>query len=133
MGDEKQPGRFSRGQWAVQRERLAIPDYRPRHEFREGDLIDTIMPDLLKRYGLEESHWLSVLEKEWVDLVGAGVGDHTRPGRLDGKTLTVFVDHSTWLGELSRFGKRPMLANIQKRFGPERVQSLRLQLDPDSG
>ena len=68
--------------------------------------------------------------KDWAELVGAQVAQHTRPGRIHRKMLFVFVDHSLWLNELSRYGQQKMLENIQAKFGSDKIKSIRLQLDP---
>jgi len=81
--------------------------------------IAGFLAQAMKKLGLEGDHWLDVLQAEWTKIVGEGVAKHTCPGRFDKKKLTVFVDSSTWLNELSRYGQKEMLANIQKRFGKE--------------
>ena len=86
----------------------------------------------MKQLGLENRLWEEALLSEWPALVGEQVARQTRPGRLDHKVLYVFVSHSTWLNELSRYGQKQMLANLQARFGADRIKSIRLQLDPDA-
>lgn len=93
--------------------------------------MSDVLPGLLKRLGMEQQHWLRVLRDEWPVLVGEDVGRHSRPGRLEGRALTVFVDSAVWLSEIKRFGHGQMLGNLQKRFGAERIASLRLAPDPD--
>ena len=86
---------------------------------------------LLRELGLEDRLWEHTLETDWEDIVGANVAKHARPGRIQRGVLYVFVRHSMWLAELSRFGQKEMLARIQERFGSNRIKSIRLQLDPD--
>ena len=85
----------------------------------------------MKKLGLQEQHWIESLRTEWKDLVGEDVAGHTRPGRVIGRTLVVFVDSSVWLSELTRYGREPMLAKIRERFGDQQVNAIRLQIDPD--
>lgn len=92
---------------------------------------DQLIPNLLKRMGLEARFWEEELIKEWTVLVGEQVAQHTRPGGVESGTLVVFVRHPAWLSELSRYGQKQILANIQNRFGTDRIKRLRLQLDPD--
>ena len=88
----------------------------------------------MKQFGLEQRLWQNRLAEEWESLVGPQVAGHTRPGRIERKVLYVFVAHSAWLSELQRYGqKQQMLANIQARFGADRIKDLRLRLDPDAG
>ena len=90
--------------------------------------LSRLLPALMKRFGLEDEHWLMRLEEEWSEIVGGPVAAHTRPGRYDHGHLTVFVDHPVWLGELSRYGQKRMLEALRKRFPDVRIQSLRLRL-----
>ncbi len=124
---------FNRGKWEVEKERHHIKDYAPANESLDPGAIARFLPQIMKKLGLEGDHWLDVLQAEWTKIVGEGVAKHTCPGRFDKKKLTVFVDSSTWLNELSRYGQKEMLANIQKRFGKDKIGSSRLQLDPDGG
>jgi predicted nucleic acid-binding Zn ribbon protein len=87
----------------------------------------------MARLGLEQDRWLAELQAEWATVAGAGVASHSRPGRLERGNLTVFVDSSVWLSELSRYGQKQMLANIRRRFGESRVSTLSFRLDPDAG
>lgn len=123
--------RCSRGRWAVERERGQIEDPAPPVEAAPVLRLGEALPAVMKRLGLAEPHWLNVLEEEWPRLVGQAVARHTRPGRYERQAVTVFVDGSVWLSELSRYGRREMLANLQKRFGADRIRGVNLCLDPD--
>ena len=124
---------FNRGRWQVERERCQIPHRVPLPNLREADSVADVIPVLMKRLGLEDQQWMDRLAEEWPKLVGAAVARHTRPGRVQRENLVVFVDNSTWLSELARYGKDPMLANLQKQFGNDRIKSVSFQLDPDEG
>ena len=86
----------------------------------------------MKNIGLDSQHWVDTLSQEWSDIVGKAVGLHTRPGRVEGQQLTVFVDSSVWLNELKRYGAKQMLKNLQDKLGAARIRNVRLQLDPES-
>jgi len=101
------------------------------HNSNDAYSISQIIPGLMKKFGIEEQHWLTVLEKEWSDIVGKAVAKHTRPSRLEKRKLVVFVDSSVWLNELVRYSRGKILANLQKRFGQDKVRSIAIQLDPD--
>ena len=122
---------YSRGKWQVERERCQIGDRVPSVGDAEPVSIADTMAGVMKRLGLENTHWLTVLENEWQTLVGETVARHARPGRMERKKLTVFVDSSVWLNELLRYGRKQMLANLQKRFGSDRIVSVNLVSDPD--
>lgn len=121
----------SPGRWKIEQERLRLdPRQRP-PEIAESGRINEVVTDLVRRAGLEDRMWEQTLLAEWPRLVGEQVARRSRPGRMQRKVLTVFVSNSAWLGELSRYGQQQMLDNIQKRFGADRIQGIRLQLDPD--
>lgn len=123
--------RFSRGAWEVERDRFQLTDPAPPPP-DQCEKVGDLVPSLMKQLGLENRLWEEALLSEWPALVGEQVARQTRPGRLDHKVLYVFVSHSTWLNELSRYGQKQMLANLQSRFGADRIKSIRLQLDPDA-
>ena len=121
---------MTRGQWAVHRERCRLPMKQdPRR--KEGESLDNGIMSLMKKIGLDEENWIQTLSQDWVNIVGKSVGMHTRPGRISGSQLYVFVDSSVWLNELKRYGKNQMLNNIQSRFGEKRIRNISLQLDPE--
>jgi predicted nucleic acid-binding Zn ribbon protein len=121
------------GWWTLHKERVRLTDPAPPPPAREARPVGAVVPDVLKRLGLEEHYWASVLETEWAECVGEDVGRHTRPGRLQGKTLVVYVDSSAWLSELARFGRSAMLARVRERVGRGKVDTLRLEIDPGNG
>ena len=84
---------------------------------------------MLKSMKLDDQLSMGRIEGEWPKIMGTAVAAHTRPGRLIGSELAVYVDSSVWLSELHRSRAR-MLANLQKAYGPKRIQSMRLQIDP---
>ncbi len=93
--------------------------------------IESVVASVVKGMGLGQRFWEQALITEWETLVGPQVAKHARPGRLDRKVLHIFVDHPAWLSDLSRYGQKQVLANLHKRFGAEKIKSIRLQLDPE--
>jgi hypothetical protein len=122
---------YSKGRWQVEKERFHLDSYQPAQGVEDAAGIGDVVAGIMKSLGLEGMHWLNILEEEWTRLVGDAVAKHSRPGRMEKKTLTVFVDNSVWLNELLRYGRKQMLENLQKRFGKEKIGSIRLVLDPD--
>jgi len=123
--------KFSKGRWEIERERCRIEGFKPPAGVAEPEKIADIIPALMKSLGLAEQHWLGMLEEEWGKIAGEAVAKHTRPGRVEKKKLTVFVDNSVWLNELSRYGRQQLLQNLQKRFGSGKIVSVSFVLDPD--
>jgi len=124
---------FNRGRWQIERERCRIADVRPPSGPADPSVMADVIPALMKRLGLADQHWLGVLEEEWAKIAGEAVAKHTRPGRMEKKKLTVFVDNSVWMNELMRYGSKQLLLNLQKRFGSGRIVSVAFVLDPDAG
>jgi hypothetical protein len=93
--------------------------------------METGVKDFLRSLGLRELAWTHELVEQWVEVVGTQMAGHTRPGRMNGDKLVVYVDSSVWLHELSRYGLKSMLAKVQQHCGDKRVKGIVLQLDPD--
>ena len=121
---------LNRGAWEVQRERCHIPADEPQPP-DAAVRFSEVAEQLIKQWGLEGRVWEERLLRDWPTVVGAQVAAHSRPGRMDRGTLVIFVDSSVWLSELTRYIRGPLLANVQRLCGADKVRSLRLQLDPD--
>ncbi len=131
MRDNPKPHRMTKGQWAINRERCRLTSYRQEPRDNDGKAVGASVMSLMKKIGLDEQSWVATLSQEWDEIVGKGVGLHTRPGRISGSQLYVFVDSSVWLNELKRYGRNQLLANLQSRFGEKRIRNISFQLDPD--
>jgi predicted nucleic acid-binding Zn ribbon protein len=116
--------------WELQRERHRIFRTTP---FQPESLATAaeVVPLIMKQLGLENRLWEQALINEWESLVGPQVAKHARPGRLERKVLHIFVDHPARLSDLSRYGQKQLVENLQKRFGADKIKGIRLQLDPD--
>jgi hypothetical protein len=79
------------------------------------------MPQLVER--LAEVH----VRQAWAAVVGGDVARRARPGRLAEGCLTVVVDNSPWLHELT-LREQEILGMIQRRWPA--VKSLRLSVGP---
>lgn len=127
------PRRYRRGQWLVERERQQTDLPGPPRPLDDAEPIQSGIDALMQKLGAASLTWLNTLQQDWADIVGKTVAAHTRPGQLQERVLTVYVDSSAWLAELSHFGRDEMLKNLQKKYGTERIKSVRLQNDPDAG
>ncbi|MBU0679319.1 MAG: DUF721 domain-containing protein [Verrucomicrobia bacterium] len=123
----------NKGRWELERERHQIDDERPPPPPEKTASVADHIPGFLQKLGLEDRMWEQVMLEEWFNLVGPQVARHARPGRVNRKVLHIYVTNSTWLNELARYMKDELLANIQKRFGKERITDIRFQLDPEGG
>ena len=84
-----------------------------------GDLLLSALPQLAPR--LAEHR----LRRAWPTLVGVDTARRARPGTLAAGTLTILVDNSPWLHEMTLRSEN-LLATIAARF-PD-VRSLRFAL-----
>lgn len=123
--------REDKSRWQVERERHHILRERPLQPDRSTG-IESVVANVVKGMGLDQRFWEQALITDWESLVGPQVAKHARPGRLERKVLHIFVDHPAWLSDLSRYGQKQVLANLQKRFGTEKIKGIHLQLDPDA-
>ncbi|MEI8352281.1 MAG: DUF721 domain-containing protein, partial [bacterium] len=112
---------FNRGRWELERERCQISSFLPPHADREPARVADVLPELLRKLGLEDRLWMQILLRDWPAIAGEAVARHARPGRMDQKTLIVFVDSGVWVNELKRYGKAALLKNVQQAVGAARV------------
>jgi hypothetical protein len=63
----------------------------------------------------------------WEKAVGKGIARHARPAGMRGKKLTVLVDSSAWMQQLSML-KPEIVGKVNQRLGEEAVESITLKL-----
>ncbi|MBN2301224.1 MAG: DUF721 domain-containing protein [Lentisphaerae bacterium] len=126
----KRRKQFNRGKWMVARERFGIVEFNPDNKREDAIAVGSAISALMKKLGIEDNLRMRHIEDDWADIVGGAVAQHTRPGKLEGGNLVVFVDSSVWLSELSRYGRDDMLANLRQKFGDRKIKSISLQPDP---
>ena len=131
MASARRRTKYSRGRWMIERERCGIPAGTPQPAEDICTDLESGLQEVLKGLGLAEMQWSSQLVEKWHEIVGSQVAVHTRPGRMYGAELIVYVDSPVWLHELSRYGLKGMHAKVQAYCGHTRVKGIRLQLDPD--
>ena len=90
--------------------------------------LGQVLGRIVKGYGLEGRMLEATLEARWAGLVGDALAAHTRPGRLQRRTLQVLVDSPAWLHELT-FLKAELLATLVTKLGEEVVQGVEFRLD----
>lgn len=130
MSKARRRRRYNKGKWEVERERCRLEAKAPPDGIEDALPVGQSIALVMKRLGLGQSHWLVELQEKWEVIVGKDVAEHSRPGRMEGKDLVVFVDSSVWLSELSRYWSAKMLTNIQKEFGKKHVAAIRFLIDP---
>ncbi len=77
--------------------------------------VDTVLAQVLEKYGVRESvERLEVLQ-EWSDIVGDPLSEVTRVRGVDNKTLLIEVRSSAWMTELQVL-KNDVLNRVNERF-----------------
>ena len=85
--------------------------------------IDHFLDAILTRAVGADAADLDRLSRNWEEMVGASLALHTRPVRLQERTLAVGVDHPAWRVEVMRM-KRLLAARINEFFGKERIRDV---------
>jgi predicted nucleic acid-binding Zn ribbon protein len=96
----------------------------------EAESVGQVLEGVMTRINLIRLDWIDDLAHAWPEVAGKAVAAHTRPARMEGPRLIVYVDQHVWMQELQRSGKKPLLANIWKRFGANKVKDILFRLDP---
>jgi hypothetical protein len=119
------------GRWQVERERNHIQSPYPQPPPNDPMNIKDVVANVMRRIDVGADPWLADLSTVWGKVAGESVAQHTRPSSFEASCLTVFVDNSVWLNELSRFGMDSLKANLAQHLGDDRIKTIRLKLDPD--
>lgn len=112
----------------LQRERFGIPDYCP--PAPDPDLsIRGAIAGIFQKLDADLSSPLRLLVNKWPEISGEAAR-HSRPGRLVGTVLHVYVDSSAWLAEISRLHAGGILERVREASRGA-VRSVRYQVNPD--
>lgn len=84
-----------------------------------GSLVDA----LLEKWGVAEQVERASVFSEWEERVGEEIAERARPVRLDGETLFVEVESSSWMMELQMM-KRELLGRLNAGRERGRVEKL---------
>jgi len=93
-----------------------------------GDVLAGVMKDR----GLEAGLRLSGLQGIWEGAVGPGVASHAAPENLKGGLLTITVDSSVWMNQLSLL-RLDIMEKLNLAAGTETVTDLRFRMGQVSG
>lgn len=89
---------------------------RQKKTYRGLHSLDDIFALLGKRFPkFAENRNFARVQENWPSIVGPHFAKHTRPYRLDGKVLTIEVDHSAW-GQEVRLHQKTILDKLIKQF-----------------
>lgn len=117
----------------IQRERLGL-DYLPPAGREAVPAGDVIMEFCRKLETSTDFAVLREIQTNWEDLAGPALARHVWPARLERQTLTLCVENSVWLSEVSRVEGPRLLRRLRSRAGPAgtAVKKFRLQVDAAS-
>lgn len=86
--------------------------------------VGDLMPNVLKRVGLERKQADLEILRVWNNLMDPVVAQHAKPVNLAKGTLFVSVDSSVWLDEIVRYRRREILQRLKHSFGPDLIQRI---------
>ncbi len=85
--------------------------------------LHTVIPDVLKEFGLEKKARSYSVITGWSQVVGPKIAEVARADKLDKGILTVQVKSPVWRYELS-MQKAAILEKIATQFGPGLVRDI---------
>lgn len=87
------------------------------------DSFSSILDAVAQRLGLSAKLVEQRICRDWIEIVGEQVAAHTRPEQIRSRRLSVLVDHSVWMQQLS-FLRPDLLRRIRVHTRGESVQEL---------
>lgn len=66
---------------------------------------------------------------QWPEIVGEDVAAHARPNAIDGQTLVVVADDTTWASQL-RWLENQLIERIEKVSGSDRIKAIKVRVAP---
>lgn len=90
--------------------------------------IGDILPSIIDKLGLAKKVKETQIVTDWSKIVGETIAKHCRPVKLDKGYLTINVDSSPWLNELSRYSKGMILKKVKERLGSKSVRDIRFRI-----
>ena len=89
--------------------------------------ISEIVKTVFARLESEKSFTKEDIEGQWKSMIGPAAAKHTRPAALRKGILTVFVDTSGWLQQMT-LQKRRTLKQLKRSFGKDRILGIHFRI-----
>ena len=89
--------------------------------------ISDIIKTVFARIESEKTFTREDVESRWKTLVGTAAAKHTRPAALRKGTLTVFVDSSGWMQQMT-LQKRKILKQLKSSFGKDKILAIHFRI-----
>lgn len=94
---------------------------------RRAERIDSIISSVIKKLDSGSMAIAEDIENAWRQVAGRKAAGHSKPASLRKKKLTINVDGSGWLYELS-LKKDELLHGLKKRLGSDKINQLQLRI-----
>ena len=88
-----------------------------------GDIVRTVFA----RIEGERTFTREDIDSRWKALVGSAAAKHTRPAALRRGILTVFVDSSGWIQQMT-LQKGKILKQLKRSFGKDRILGIHFRI-----
>lgn len=91
-----------------------------------GSSVGDIVKEVFARIERGKTLTKEDVEERWREIAG-NAASHTRPAALRKTILTVFVDSSAWLQEMS-IRKRIVLKQLKRAFGKDKISGIQFRI-----
>lgn len=88
-----------------------------------GDILKSVFAELENKKNVSRED----IESFWKELVGESGFKHSRPLTIRKEVLTVQVDSSGWMQELT-MKKRNILKGLKRRLGKDRISEIHFKI-----
>ena len=89
--------------------------------------IGDIVRSVFERLEREKTLTREDVEGRWREIAGVAASRHTRPASLRRSILTVFVDSSSWMQEMT-IRKRLILKQLKRAFGKDKISGIHFRI-----
>lgn len=82
---------------------------------------------MMRHMGAPDTDVLRAVFVQWPEIVGEEVAAHARPSAIDGRTLVVVADHTTWASQL-RWLEEQLVYRIARVSGSDRINAVKVRV-----
>jgi predicted nucleic acid-binding Zn ribbon protein len=100
----------------------------PPEEPVPGAPVNRSLEYLVKKLGMPKMDTLAVVFRQWPEVVGPNIAEHSRPLSLRDGVLKVVVDDSQWLTQLKWAGSK-VVERLNAELPEPAVERLELRLE----
>ena len=89
--------------------------------------VADVLKDLFGKLEKNKGFFKEEIEATWEKVAGQKAFKHSRPVSLRKKILSIYVDSSVWMEELT-LKKRFLLKGLRKELGREKIEEIRFKV-----